>query len=263
MKIAKIVIDETRTTYAVIETGCYKIIDGDIFGKHRVTDEKIPIENANLVAPTKPIQVVAIGLNYRLHAIESGFPIPDAPLIFFKTPNCIIGPEAPILLPKMAPTEVDYEAELVVVIGKLAKNVEENEVEDYVLGYTCGNDVSARDCQLRLDKQWARGKSFDTFAPIGPWIETELDDENLSIRTILNDKVVQDSNTSDMIFSCKKLVSYVSKCMTLYPGSIIMTGTPGGVGMGHKPPLWLKEGDKVTIDIEGIGSLTNPVKMES
>ena len=262
MRIARILVDGVRTTHAVVETDHYRIIEGDIFGKLKIADDRIPKERTTLVAPVRPSQIVAIGLNYGKHAAESGFPVPDAPLVFIKTVNCIVGPDEPVLLPKMAPNEVDYEAELVVVIGKQAKNVPENEVADYVLGYTCGNDVSARDCQLRLDKQWARGKCFDTFAPIGPWIETELDGDNLDIRLTLNGEVVQNSNTSDMIFSCNQLVSYVSQCMTLHPGSIIMTGTPEGVGMGRKPPLWLKDGDTMTVEIEGIGSLANPVKFE-
>jgi len=263
MRIAKIKVDGTRTTYAVVEEGFYRAIEGDIFGSLKITNEEIPQERAKLLAPVNPLQIVAIGLNYRKHAEESGFPIPDAPVIFIKTPNCVVGSGDPVLLPKMAPNEVDYEAELVIVIGKQAKNVSEQEAFDYILGYTCGNDVSARDCQIRLDKQWARGKSFDTFAPMGPWIETELDADHLSIKMILNGEALQDSSTSDMIFSCSQLVSYISQCMTLYPGSIIMTGTPGGVGMGHKPPLWLKEGDTMTVEIEGIGGLTNPVKKES
>jgi 2-keto-4-pentenoate hydratase/2-oxohepta-3-ene-1,7-dioic acid hydratase in catechol pathway len=131
-----------------------------------------------------------------------------------------------------------------------------------VLGYTCGNDVSARDCQLKIDKQWARGKSFDTFAPIGPWIETELDADNCDIRLTLNGEVMQESNTSDMVFSCAQLVSFISRCMTLAPGSIIMTGTPEGVGFTREPPVFLKSGDMVTCEIDGIGCLANPVVAE-
>jgi 2-keto-4-pentenoate hydratase/2-oxohepta-3-ene-1,7-dioic acid hydratase in catechol pathway len=162
----------------------------------------------------------------------------------------------------MAPNEVDYEAELVIVIGKKARNVPESLASDYILGYTCGNDVSARDCQLRLDKQWARGKCFDTFAPIGPWIVTDLDGDKLNVKLTLNGNVMQNSNTSDMVFGCRQLVSYLSRCMTLLPGSIIMSGTPSGVGMGRKPQVWLKTGDTVTVEIDGIGSLTNNVTNE-
>jgi len=215
-----------------------------------------------LLSPLQPAALLCIGLNYRRHAAESGMAVPEAPVIFIKTCNAVAGPDEPVLLPKIAPDEVDWEAELVIVIGKQCKHVPEDEVYDYVLGFTCGNDVSARDCQLRLDKQWARGKSFDSFAPLGPWIATDLDGDSLGIRMTLNGETVQDSNTSDMVFSCRELVSYVSQCMTLYPGSVIMTGTPEGVGMGRKPPVWLKDGDTMTVEIEGIGSLTNPVQRE-
>ena len=162
----------------------------------------------------------------------------------------------------MAPGEVDYEAELAIVIGKKAKQVPPHETDEYILGYTCANDVSARDCQLRKDHQWARGKCFDTFAPLGPWIQTSMDPGNASIRLELNGELMQDSNTSDMLFPCSYLVSYVSRCMTLYPGSIIMTGTPPGVGEGRDPKVFLRKGDTVTVAISGIGRLTNPVGIE-
>jgi len=261
MKIARIRIDN-RTVHALVEEGGFRIVAGDIFSSWQATEEVIPISQAALVAPVDPPQIVAIGLNYRDHAQESGMDIPGEPVVFVKTCNTVTGPGAPIILPSMAPNEVDYEAELVIVICREAKNIAEEEASDYILGYTCGNDVSARDCQLRLDKQWARGKCFDTFAPLGPWIVTCLDGDNLDIRLLLNGAVMQDANTSDLVFSCRQLVSYVSRCMTLYPGSIIMTGTPAGVGFGRKPPVWLKEGDTVTVEIEGIGSLTNPVQRE-
>jgi len=262
MKIARIETNDT-ISYALVENDGYRLIDGDIFGDWTATETTIPCNAATLLPPVDPPQIVAIGLNYRQHAVESGMAIPEAPLVFVKTSNAITGPDAPIMLPAMAPNEVDYEAELVIVIGKTAKNVPLEDVDDYVLGYTCGNDVSARDCQIKLDKQWARGKCFDTFAPIGPWISTDLDGDDLDIKLTLNGEVMQDSNTSDLVFSCKELVSYLSQCMTLAPGSIIMTGTPSGVGMGRTPQLWLKEGDTVTVEIEGIGSLTNPVIKES
>ena len=168
----------------------------------------------------------------------------------------------PIMLPKMAPNEVDYEAELAIVIGKKAKHVSEADADEYILGYTCANDISARDCQLKQDAQWARGKSFDTFAPIGPWIATGLDGDNLDIKQSLNGEIVQDSKTSDMIFSCRYLVSYLSQCMTLYPGSIILTGTPSGVGLGRNPQVFLTDGDELVVEIEGIGQLTNFVELE-
>ncbi len=277
MKIARIEV-AGRITHALVEETTYRVIEGDLFdangsgangsgangfGSIDATGPVVPFEEGRLLAPVVPPQIIAIGLNFRKHAVESGMAIPEAPLVFVKTCNTVTGPGEPILLPAMAPEEVDYEAELVIVIGKKAKNVSREDVADTILGYTCGNDVSARDCQLKLDKQWARGKCFDTFAPIGPWIATGLDGDNLDIRLTVNDKVMQDSNTSDLIFSCTELVSYLSRCMTLYPGSIIMTGTPSGVGMGRDPHTYLKEGDTVTVEIEGIGSLTNRVSRES
>ena len=262
MRIARIRAGGERTTHAVVEEDGYRVIGGGIFGRIEVTGERIPASQATLLAPVDPPQVVAIGLNYRKHAQETNMPLPSAPVVFVKTCNAVAGPGDDIVLPAMAPAEVDYEAELVIVIGRKAKNVPEAQALDYVLGYTCGNDVSARDCQLRLDRQWARGKSFDTFAPIGPWIVTDLDGDRLDIRLTLNGVEMQHSNTADMVFGCRQLVSYLSRCMTLLPGSIIMTGTPSGVGMARKPPVWLRAGDTVTVAIEGIGALTNKVTNE-
>ena len=261
MKIARIETDG-RKAYAQVAGDTLTLIEGDLFGAWEAGGKTLALSDARLLAPVDPPQIVAIGLNYRQHAEESGMAMPEAPLVFVKTCNAVVGPGDPILLPAMAPDEVDYEAELVIVIGKEAKNVAQADVDDYILGYTCGNDVSARDCQLKFDKQWARGKCFDTFAPLGPWIVTGLDGDNLDIRLRVNDKVMQDSNTSDLIFPCKELVSYLSQCMTLYPGSIIMTGTPSGVGFSHDPQAYLRDGDTVTVEIEGIGSLTNPVRKE-
>ena len=261
MKIARIGTNgETR--YAAVEQDAFRLIEGDVFGSWQATDVTVPVADAELLAPVAPRQIVAVGLNYRGHAAESGVATPEAPLLFVKTVNAITGPGSPIVLPRMAPDEVDYEAELVVVIGRQAKNVSVEQAPDHVLGLTCGNDVSARDCQIRFDKQWARGKCFDTFAPIGPWIATDLDADSLRIKLVLNGQVMQDSETSDLVFSCMELVSYISQCMTLYPGSIIMTGTPAGVGFTRKPPVFLKRGDTATVEIEGIGSLTNPVEIE-
>ncbi len=259
MRIARIELADGSSEYAIIEPDGYRLLETPPFESIVPGARVVPRDDARLLAPTEPRQIVAIGLNYREHAAESGSPPPEAPVVFVKTPNTVIGPLAPITLPAMAPNEVDYECELVVVIGRRAAAVSEAEALDCVLGYTCGNDVSARDCQLRYDKQWARGKCFDTFAPLGPWIETDLDPDRQRIRTIVNGEVLQDSNTANMIFNCRQLVSYVSRCMTLFPGSVIMTGTPRGVGFARRPPRFLRPGDTVTIDIEGIGRLTNPV----
>lgn len=235
-------------------------IEGDVFGDFRLRSQPIKREEVKLLAPVNPPNIIAIGLNYRKHAQESGLAYPEKPVIFLKATSSLIGPEDKIIIPQMAPDEVDYEAELTIVIGKKAKNVEVEEAEDYIFGYTCANDVSARDCQMRLDKQWARGKSFDTFCPLGPWVETELAEPNCCrIISRLNGKIMQDSNTSDLIFNTKELLSYCSKNFTLYPGTVIMTGTPEGVGFPRNPPIFLKPGDTIGIEIEGIGNLINKV----
>ncbi len=246
-----------RILQAVIEDDVFRVIEGG-----KLTGEAVARSEARLLAPVEPRQVILVGMNYAAHAAEAGMAPPEAPVVLCKTPNAITGSEAPIVLPKMAPDEVDYEAELVIVIGREAKNVSEADALDSVLGYTCGNDVSARDCQFRLDKQWARAKCVDTFAPLGPWIETELDPDDLGVRLVLNGDVMQDARTSDMTFSCRYLVSYLSRCMTLYPGSVIFTGTPPGVGFKRRPPVFLRESDRVTVEVEGIGQLTNPVMRE-
>lgn len=240
-----------------------RVISGDIFGSFEVSNDEQEV--AKRLAPVDPPNVFCIGLNYKAHAEESGVAFPEAPVIFLKATTAVTAPGAPIILPRSAPNEVDYECELAIVIGKQAHRVSETDALDYVFGYTCANDVSARDCQLRLDLQWARGKSFDTFCPLGPHVVTadEVDGDHLRIRTILNGEVMQDSTTEDMIFSCRQLISYVSHQFTLLPGTVICTGTPSGVGFARKPPVTLKPGDEVTIDIEGIGQLINPVIAES
>ena len=239
-----------------------RVIHGDIFGEWGASEMTVPLGEARLLAPVAPPNVIAIGLNYRKHAEESGSAIPVRPIIFIKATTTVCNPGDPIMLPTMAPDEVDYECELVIVIGKRAKHVTADQALDYVLGYTCGNDVSARDCQTRLDTQWARGKSFDTFAPLGPWIETDLDPDHVRVMSRLNGQVMQDSNTADLIFSCRELIAYLSDAMTLLPGTVIFTGTPSGVGFARKPPVFLRPGDTIEIEIEGIGTLTNPVIAE-
>jgi len=236
-----------------------ELIEGSVFDPFRPSGKVMSVKK--LLAPVDPPNVIAIGLNYRDHAKESGMAVPPEPVIFFKVTTSVIGPNQPIILPKEAPNEVDYEAELAIIIGKRAKDILIDEVGDYVLGYTCANDVSARDCQLRRDKQWARAKSFDTFCPLGPWIVTtdELDPSNLAIRTILSGQVKQDSRTSQMVFSAPCLVSFLSRQFTLLPGTVILTGTPPGVGMGRKPPQYMRSGDEVIVEIEGIGQLVNPI----
>ena len=239
-----------------------RLIEGDLFGQFKVTAKTAAVRR--LLIPVQPVNFIAIGLNYRKHAEEGGMPIPPVPLVFAKLTTCAIGPGEPIVLPADAPDEVDYEAELAVVIGRTARKVAQADALKYVLGCCCANDVSARDCQIRRDKQWARAKSFDTFGPLGPClvVDPKLDPNTLPIRAILNGQVLQDSNTSDMIFSVPYLVSYLSQHFTLPPGTVIATGTPGGVGFTRKPPVYLRAGDEITIEIDGIGRLTNPVRAD-
>lgn len=242
--------------------GSELVIEGDIFGAHSVTDRKADI--AKLLAPVEPRIILCIGLNYKFHAEESGMAIPQHPVLFIKNPAAVQNPGDPILLPSVLKSDsVDYECELAVVIGKAARNVSKADALNYVLGYTCANDVSARDWQKNGGGgQWCRGKTFDTFCPLGPVLVTtdEITNPNaLGIKTILNGEAVQDWNTNDMIFDVPTLIEFLSSDTTLLPGTVIITGTPQGVGMARKPPLWMKSGDTVTIEIEGIGSLTNPV----
>ena len=238
---------------------------GDIFEKPEATNE--PASVAKLLAPIAPTTILCIGLNYRKHAAESGAKVPEYPVLFVKGLNTVQNPDDPIELPTFLKSdEVDYECELAVVIGKRCKNVRRADALKYVLGYTCGNDVSARDWQKQKGgSQWCRGKFFDTFAPLGPCLVTadEIPNPNcLQIKTILNGVAVQDWNTNDMIFDVPTLIEFLSGSTTLLPGTVILTGTPHGVGMGKNPPVYLKQGDTVTVEIEKIGKLTNPVVLE-
>ncbi len=225
---------------------------------------------AQLLAPVDPRAILCIGVNYRRHALEFGTPIPQRPVLFMKPPAALQHPGAAIELPTaLASAQVDYEGELAVVIGRTCKNVQRDEALACVLGYTCANDVSARDWQKRPELgggQWCRGKSFDTFAPLGPVLVTpqELPDPNaLGLRTWLNGALVQDAHTSDMIFAVADLIAFLSGSTTLQPGTVILTGTPSGVGMAADPPRWLRPGDTVAVEIEGLGRLENPVVAEA
>jgi 2-keto-4-pentenoate hydratase/2-oxohepta-3-ene-1,7-dioic acid hydratase in catechol pathway len=238
---------------------------GNLFNLPKVTTEKVIV--AKLLAPIQPSSIICIGLNYRRHAQETGAKIPEFPVVFFKGINTLQNPGDAIQIPThMRSDEVDYECELAVVIGRACKNVSRQNALDYVFGYTCANDVSARDWQIkRGGGQWSRGKSFDTFSPLGPMLVTcdEIPNPNeLKIRTVLNGQVMQDWNTNDMIFDVPALIEFLSGSTTLLPGTVILTGTPHGVGMAQKPPCWLKAGDNVTIEIEKIGTLQNPVANE-
>ena len=226
----------------------------------------VPAGEYRLLSPVRaPEKVLAIGLNYRDHARESGAELPTSPLLFAKTPNSVVGPDDEIRWSGAASDQVDYEAELAVVIGRTARRVEVGDALDHVLGYTCCNDVSARDVQF-ADGQWTRGKSFDTFCPLGPWIVTAddlPDPQALAVRCRLNGELLQDGTTADMVFPVAELVSRLSQVMTLVPGDVIATGTPVGVGFARTPPVFLRDGDLVEIDIEGIGVLRNPVVVDA
>jgi 2-keto-4-pentenoate hydratase/2-oxohepta-3-ene-1,7-dioic acid hydratase in catechol pathway len=222
---------------------------------------------AKVLAPVAPPAIFCTGLNYRKHAEETSARLPKFPILFMKSPSAVQNPGDPIRIPtRLASHEVDYECELAIVIGRVAKNVSRGDAMDFVAGFTCANDVSARDWQVRFGgSQWCRGKTFDTFAPMGPCLVTpdEISNPNaLAIRTVLNGVTMQEDNTSDMIFDVPALIEFYSGSTTLLPGTVILTGTPSGVGMARKPPVWLKPGDVVTVEIEKIGSLTNPVELE-
>ncbi len=245
-------------------TTAYRI-EGDLFTSCKVTNEKLKIEK--LLAPLIPTDILCIGLNYRKDAAESNSPIPVNPMLFIKSSNTLNNPFDPIYIPKRS-SMIDFECELCVVIGKAAKHVSKEKALDYVFGYTIANDVSARDWQR--DKalgggQFARGKSFDSFCPIGPCIVTkdEIPNPNsLQLKTTLNGELMQDYNTNDMIFDVPTLIESLSSTLTLRPGSIILTGTPHGVGFARTPPVWLKPGDSLKLEIEKIGTLENPIAAE-
>ncbi|MBI4284460.1 MAG: fumarylacetoacetate hydrolase family protein [Chloroflexi bacterium] len=249
MKIVRFAA-EGRVKYGVLHGDKVQTLRGTPFRGIRLTGEAYSLDSVSLMAPCQPSKIVAIGLNYRTHAQELKMPLPAAPLIFLKPPTAVIGPEECIIYPA-ASSRVDYEAELAVVIGKAARHVSTTNALSYVLGYTCCNDVTARDLQSQ-DGQWTRSKSFDTFAPTGPCIETELDAANVSVASYLNGERKQQGSTSDLIYSVPDLISFVSGIMTLLPGDVIATGTPVGVG-----PMF--PGDTIEIRIDGIGTLRNYV----
>ncbi len=222
-----------------------------------------PEDSVKVAMPFAPENVFCVGLNYRDHAAESNAPIPQQPVLFAKWTSAMIGPGQPIVLPPDT-QEVDYEAELGVVIGKKCRGVSADHALDYVAGYVCVNDISARDFQ-RMDGQWVRAKSQDSFGPIGPWLVTRdelADPQALGIRCSVNGRMLQNSNTREMIFGVRELIAFISRGITLHPGDLISTGTPPGVGFAQKPPVFLHAGDEVAVEIDGIGRLSNPVKGE-
>jgi len=241
-----------KVGYGVIKNDCMLPVVNSIFDdeiQHK-QEERIDLKEIRLLAPTLPSKIVCVGLNYRDHAKELSMDAPDEPIIFLKPPTTIIGPGDDIVYPAIS-ERVDYEAELGVIIRKTAKDISKDSIGEYILGYTCLNDITARDLQKK-DGQWTRAKSFDTFCPIGPYITTEIEPDNLKIELSVNGETMQSSSTKEMIFDVDYIVSFISNIMTLFPGDIIATGTPKGVGP-------LARGDSVQIDIENIGSLVNKI----
>jgi len=261
MKIARFLLDE-KVHFGILENEKLNMCGGDPFKGLQKEGRIIPVEGVKLLSPIEPPNVICIGLNYARHVTESGISFPEVPQIFLKPTTAVCGHKDPVVLPLQDKDRVDYEVELVIVIGKTAKCVPEEKVAEFILGYTIGNDVSARGAQF-ADVQWTRGKSFDSFCPLGPYIDTEVNPDNLNVVCRVNGRVLQNSNTSDMIFPTRKLVSFISHCMTLLPGTVILTGTPEGVGFARSSPIFLKEGDSVECEIEDIGVLSNPVVLES
>jgi 2-keto-4-pentenoate hydratase/2-oxohepta-3-ene-1,7-dioic acid hydratase in catechol pathway len=245
--------DGPTAKWGVIEEEGVREMDGDPYGHFHLTSKIKKMEEVRLLAPSLPSKIVAIGLNYRDHAEEVKLEIPKEPVFFIKPSTSVIGPGEAIVFPRMS-RRVDYEGELAIVIKKTAKSVPEEKAGDCILGYTCFNDVTARDLQPK-NGQWTLSKGFDTFAPIGPWIVTDIDPSQLEISTFLNGERRQHSNTRNLIFGCKSLVSYVSQVMTLLPGDVIATGTSSGIGK-------MAVGDKVDVVIEGIGTLSNTIVAE-
>ena len=229
-------------------------IGGNVFGRYRRKEAETPLADVKLLAPSQPGKIVCVGRNYVEHAKELGNEVPKVPLIFLKPPSSIINPNDAIVLPPQS-TQVEHEGELVVVIGKRGRHITAGNAKKYVLGYTIGNDVTARDLQ-KIDDQWTRAKGFDTFCPFGPWIDTEFDPADSVVTCRVNGQMRQMASTRDMVFNVGTLIAYISSIMTLEPGDLIFTGTPAGVGE-------LKNGDEVLVEIEGLGVLKNPVKAES
>lgn len=249
MRFAHFIYQEAKH-WGILEGELLKVLQGSPFGKWRATEDTVPLKDVTLLPPCYPSKIVCVGLNYRDHAKELGMILPKVPVIFLKPPSAVIGHGQEIVYPSSS-RQVDYEAELAVVIKKTTRHVPVENVSSYIMGLTCGNDVTARDLQ-REDGQWTRAKSFDTFCPIGPFLAVDLDPDCLKIKLTVNGEIRQNSSTSEMIFTVAELVSFISSVMTLYPGDVIMTGTPSGVGP-------LRVGDVVSVEIEGIGILTNKV----
>jgi len=250
-KLVRYALDQ-RIAHGLVVGQTVHDLDSELWARPRIGAAVASLEEVELLAPCQPTKIVGIGRNYAAHAAERGAEVPSEPLIFLEPPSAIVGPEAAIVYPDHLSQQVEHEAELAVVIGRRARQVGREEALDFVWGYTCANDITARDLQ-RSDGQWTRAKGFDTSCPLGPWIVRDLDVSDLRIRCLVNGDVRQDGRTRDMIFPVAELVAYVTAVMTLEPGDVILTGTPSGVGP-------LLPGDRVAVEIEGIGVLQNEVK---
>ncbi len=269
MKIVRFISEDQKAYTGVIEnfeSNNALIIEGDIFDDFSIKDEQKRV--VTYLPPLLPANIFCLGLNYARHIAETGAKLPSQPVIFLKSTNTVCAHQQPIIIPEAcAENEVDYEAELAIVIGKTGKNISVEQAMDFVFGYCCANDVSARNWQINLQaKQWARGKSFDTFCPLGPAIITKdeiPEPNNLQIKCYLNRDLMQNSSTADMIFKVPEIVSNLSQGITLYAGTVILTGTPEGVGFTRKPLVCLKDGDIVEVEIEGLSRLINPVRAEN
>jgi len=267
MKICRCLTEDGQIHYGLQSSetsGTMQVLEGDIFDSLKPTDKYLKI--LEYLPPVTPPNIFALGFSYRKHADEIGTDISPYPVVFIKASTSVTGHNTRIMLPAAGPDQVDYEGELAIIIGKAGKNIKSSEAMDHIFGYTCANDVSARDWQFEKQKgQWTRGKGFDTFCPLGPCLVTRhdiLDPNRLAIQTMLNDQVVQNASTAALIYDIATIVSDLSRSLTLLPGTVILTGTPEGVGFTRQPPLFLKEGDRVTVTIEGIGALTNTVARE-
>jgi 2-keto-4-pentenoate hydratase/2-oxohepta-3-ene-1,7-dioic acid hydratase in catechol pathway len=239
-----------KQNWGVLKEDSVRLFKSPPFRKIELSKKTLPYARVKLLAPAIPTKIILVGLNYRDHAEELNMPIPQEPIIFLKPPSSLIACGEDIIYPRLV-KRLDYEAELALVIGKVAKNIAPEKASKYILGYSCLNDVTARDLQ-KIDGQWTRAKSFDTFSPLGPWLETQLNPASLKISSYLNAKLKQSSSTANFIFSVNYLVSFISKIMTLLPGDVISTGTPPGVGK-------MQPFDTVEVQIEGIGKLKNKV----
>lgn len=258
--------DGNEWTGCDIKNDAASIIKGDLFGNFAMTDRRVEIKT--ILAPFNPVAILCIGLNYKMHAEETGMALPEHPVLFMKNPAAVTGPYSDIEIPEscLDPLQVDYEVELGVVIGRSGKNIRKEDALDHVLGYTCANDISARRWQKHSGGgQWVRGKSFDTFCPLGPYIITKeeiKDPQNLNLECRLNGQVMQHGSTSDMIFPVAELIEKLSESMTLLAGTVILTGTPSGVGFTRTPPVFLKPGDILESVISGVGEMKNFVTQE-